>query len=98
MSCRPGEVSSESSSCDARAAQEPWVAAGEAIQSPMQRPTASLIVSPMTVMIMQQIEKFRCPGEALFAEHRGGGYTLYDMGSGAPAAPRARPGTKVVLY
>lgn len=40
----------------------------------------------MADAIIQQIEQFRCPRGALFAERRSRGYTLYDVGSGAPVA------------
>jgi hypothetical protein len=55
----------------------------------------------MTDAIIQQIEDFRCPRGALFAERRNRGYTLYDAESGAPVA-RLRPigteGRFEVLY
>jgi hypothetical protein len=44
----------------------------------------------MTDTIIHQIEQFRCSRGALFAERRNRGYTLYDVGSGAPVA-RLRP-------
>jgi hypothetical protein len=44
----------------------------------------------MTDAIIQQIEDFRCPRGAVFAEYRNRGYTLYHARSGAPVA-RLRP-------
>ena len=55
----------------------------------------------MTDAIIQQIEQFRCAKGALFAERRSQGYTLYDVGSGAPVARLRQTGTEgrfEVLY
>jgi hypothetical protein len=51
--------------------------------------------------IIQHIEAFRCPRGILFAERRNRGYTIYDVGSGAPAARlrlTTREGRFEVLY
>lgn len=55
----------------------------------------------MTDAIIQQIEQFRCPRGALFAERRNRGYTLYDVDSGVPVArlrPDGNEGRFEVLY
>jgi hypothetical protein len=55
----------------------------------------------MADAIIQLIEQFKCPRGALFAEQRSRGYTLYDVGSGAPVArlrPAGREGRFEVLY
>ena len=47
----------------------------------------------MTDAISRQIEDFRCPRGALFAERRNRGYTLYAAASGAPVARLRSTGT-----
>ena len=55
----------------------------------------------MTDAIIQQIEQFRCPRGALFAERRNRGYTLFDADSGTPVARLRQTGKEdrfEVLY
>jgi hypothetical protein len=51
--------------------------------------------------IIRKIERFHWPRGTLFAQRRNRGYSLYDVGSGAPVArlrPTGRDGQFEVLY
>ena len=55
----------------------------------------------MTDAIIRQIEQFRCPRGALFAERRNRGYTLFDADSGTLVARLRQTGKEdrfEVLY